>query len=83
MRLLGKATEIFFRLILPIGGGVFGLVLFVYYVGSNKLTESILSGIWVVLSILVLWLANRKKARRQWQEAYGVMPDESDQRDDD
>jgi ABC-type transport system involved in cytochrome bd biosynthesis fused ATPase/permease subunit len=76
MRLLNRANEVLWRFVLPICGVAVGITAMVIYIGSGELVLAIVWGTVVVLNVLILWLANRSKARKQWRETDGVVEEE-------
>lgn len=90
MVFLHRAVELWFRIVSPLGGLLFGVVFVLWGLGmlpgQNERAVAqpefvILGAVLLVLALSGLILANTKRARRAWRTSHGVVPeDDSDER---
>jgi len=84
MVVLHRAVELWFRIISPLGGLLFGVVFLLWGLGvlpgqrerpDGHVEFMTLGAVLVVLASTGFVLANTKRARRAWRSSYGVVPE--------
>lgn len=85
MVFLHRAVELWFRIVSPLGGLLFGVVFLLWGSGvlpghdervDGHLEFAILGAVLMLLALTGFVLANTKRARRAWRASLGVVPED-------